>query len=310
MKSILIVLILLSLAGCGAPMDSPQACAFVREAEIPVTFETGVPIVDVRINGKPGRFVLDTGASTTTVTESSAERLSVARDSLYHASITAVGAMASGYVGNIGRLEMATARQTDMQALVLRRTVFTGMKVDGLLGADVLSKYDLDLDLSRRIVRLYQPRNCPSGPPDWPEAAVRLKRASTGNALPPNYVQVVLSGVELTAQIDTGSGRNVVASKYALGMASSEQERAADRKLTLQGAAPDRINVALHRFSSLVVGNETIRDPYLVVVPFVESVDVRNQMLLGEDYLRRHRVWISYASHAVWVAPVGSAPKP
>jgi hypothetical protein len=64
------------------------------------------------------------------------------------------------------------------------------------------------------------------------------------------------------------------------------------------GPAP--VPMRLHRFSELQIGPEVTRNPQLWVasarvVPIVD-------MLLGVDWLRTRRVWLSYATRQFFVA--------
>jgi hypothetical protein len=56
----------------------------------------------------------------------------------------------------------------------------------------------------------------------------------------------------------------------------------------------------LHRFGELHVGMDTTRDPMLWVAP-VHVVPIVD-MLLGADWLRSRRVWISFATKQIFVA--------
>lgn len=74
-----------------------------------------------------------------------------------------------------------------------------------------------------------------------------------------------------------------------------------------QGVAPAAVSAAQHRFDSLVIGPETIARPILRVAPMGTIGSTRKDMLVGGDYLRRHRVWLSYATGMVYIAPLKAA---
>ena len=61
-----------------------------------------------------------------------------------------------------------------------------------------------------------------------------------------------------------------------------------------------------HRFSTLQLGGETIRNPVLTVSPLSEQAD----MLLGEPYFATRRVWLSYATGRMFVQPSGKDATP
>lgn len=179
MKIALLLIALLGLAGCGAPMNSPEACAFTLKAEVPVTFSGGVPIAVAKVNGTTARMIFDTGAGLTVLTKDGAEHVSAARDSTMHSVVRGVGGAAPSVVATLGSVELSGLRKSAVQAFILTETNFQG-KVDGLLGSDFLSDYDLDIDLAHARISLYAPRNCTRVGPNWPEPATALPRLPTG----------------------------------------------------------------------------------------------------------------------------------
>ncbi|MBV8400166.1 MAG: hypothetical protein JOZ17_15715, partial [Acetobacteraceae bacterium] len=57
-----------------------------------------------------------------------------------------------------------------------------------------------------------------------------------------------------------------------------------------------------HRFASLQIGREVIRNPVLTVSPLQEEAD----LLLGSPFFATRRVWLSYASGRMYVQPAVS----
>ena len=61
------------------------------------------------------------------------------------------------------------------------------------------------------------------------------------------------------------------------------------------GALPSRI----HRFESLTVGNIGLSNPEIVVTDLrLRGID----LILGMDFLRSRRLWLSYASFRVFLS--------
>ena len=69
----------LVLSGCVAP-NSPDACQIVPVAEIPLRMVANLPIINVSIEGRPARFLLDTGANIALLTEAAVTRLGLRYD--------------------------------------------------------------------------------------------------------------------------------------------------------------------------------------------------------------------------------------
>ena len=66
-----------------------------------------------------------------------------------------------------------------------------------------------------------------------------------------------------------------------------------------------RFAVAMHRhrFDTLQIGSESITAPVFWAAP-VHVLPIVD-MLLGGDWLRQRRVWFSYATSQIFVAPAG-----
>jgi hypothetical protein len=165
----------------------------------------------------------------------------------------------------------------------LPRTRVGNITIDGLLGRDFLAVFDLDLDLPRRTLTLYDVNDCGGRFLPWTGSY-----ASVPVSNPMEYAlvaQVAVDGTPLRALIDTGASSSIISQ---------------DPGVTVSGLGPRMVIMRRHRFQSLRVDGETVRDPELWVAPvrFTPIVD----MLLGADWLVGKRVWISFATHQVFVA--------
>ena len=73
---------------------------------------------------------------------------------------------------------------------------------------------------------------------------------------------------------------------------------ARDPVATLRGAAAEVVKSRAHRFTQLVVDGEILRDPVIVVASLgLQDAD----LVLGADFLRSRRVWLSYALHRIFL---------
>jgi predicted aspartyl protease len=114
------------------------------------------------------------------------------------------------------------------------------------------------------------------------------------------YVIATLDGKVRTTLVDTGSQVSLVSADAAASMGVTPDALAQDRSITSYGATPDPQASRVHRFRELVVGPERMNNPTLVVVP---RLGTEAGLVLGADFLRRHRLWISYASNRVYLGP-------
>jgi hypothetical protein len=74
---------------------------------------------------------------------------------------------------------------------------------------------------------------------------------------------------------------------------------ARDPEGSVHGVGRFAVVTRRHRFGTLQVGAERIADPAIWAAP-VHILPIID-MLLGEDWLGRHRVWLSYATSRVFV---------
>jgi hypothetical protein len=71
-----------------------------------------------------------------------------------------------------------------------------------------------------------------------------------------------------------------------------------DPVANLRGVGAQLVESRAHRFARLEIGGETLRDQVIVVT------DLRLQdadLVLGVDFLRLRRVWLSYGSRQIFL---------
>ena len=153
---------LVSAAGYAAQHPVAAAggsCAAVRLGETTVATLRNAPIVTLSANGMPVTLVLDTGAEGTILTPPIAQRIGAQRPRIeFQRQIRGIGGtlqtseveLRSFTVGGV-----AIPWRRVRVAPVNLASVFSG-PLDGLLGADSLSSFDVDLDLPGHRMVLYE----------------------------------------------------------------------------------------------------------------------------------------------------------
>jgi predicted aspartyl protease len=295
------LLLLALLSACAAPKDDFDftTCGVRPRAVLPVHIRNGVPLVDATIKDEPATFVLDTGSVGIVLTEAALKRLDLTTDATHIVSGVGVGGTSRSFVGNLRELRIGNLPVPDHEVQVLPNTSAIAGEgfVDGLFGASVLSVFEIDLDLPQGRVTLYAGRLCPSTVvPPWkfPYSTIDASQSTHRRFLIP----VTLNGRRLTALLDTGSARTIVAKGVAadlgVDMAALEQ----GPHMTMVGTGPDRPLGYFYRFHDIRFGDQTFLAPLLVVADRPESgID----MIVGEDFLDTHRLWLSYARKRVFI---------
>jgi len=166
--------------------------------------------------------------------------------------------------------------------------------MSGLIGGDVLSNYDVEIDLSDRRVRLWKASTCRANDLPWtgPRATVPA-HVTWGDRL---IVTVTLNGKQVDALLDSGSAISLLQTEVAREVGVTIIS--ADPEVSIHGVAGSTIMVRLHRFGTLRIGNDQIDGPEIGVG---DSQLISPEMIIGRDYLRRRRIWISYRTGTLFV---------
>ena len=293
--------LLVSAAGyaAGHPIAAAGGCGAVRLGETTVATLRNAPIVTLSANGVPVTLVIDTGAEGTILTPAAAQRIGAQRPRIEFER------QLHGLAGTLqtSEVELRSFTVGDV-AIPWRRVrvapvnvanVFSG-PLDGVLGADSLSSFDVDLDLPGHRMALYEKQTCPGAAPAWTEPYTRINAGrSRGDHL---FFPVQLDGHSTDAFVDTGSQFTVLSTQAALALGVGATVLARDRVATVRGAAAEQLAAHVHRFSQLEIGTETIRNPEIIVT------DVRlsdADLVLGIDFLRPRRIWLSYGSQQIFI---------
>lgn len=290
---------LTAMAGQHAAAAEPAVCNTVPVAKVKLTDTLGFFSIQARIDFAPVSLLLDTGADTALVTPEAARRLHLALDPGRQTLLQGTG-------GDGGMAPNVVLRRMTIGDLTLdNRSVPLGAlpalprivpPVAGLLGADLLAAFDVEIDLEQKRLALYAPASDHDGPcrPPWRGQFDTIELQRQGNRL---LARVSLNGHDLLALIDTGARSIIVDTAAAAEMGVTADMLAVDPGGITSGVDMRDVRYHWHRFDSLRIGSETLRRPVLTVAPLQEHA----AMLLGSDYFARRRVWLSYATNRMFV---------
>jgi predicted aspartyl protease len=300
---ILLACLALGPAACAAapaprgPGPLAAGCTLTKHAELALRNVRNFMLARVRLNDEDTTLVVDTGADTTTVTPTAVRRLGL-KDDVGHSSLLL------GVAGRV-RSQDVRLRQMTLGDYVLRMDKGVGVgelpafpgvtpPVSGLLGADVLSRFEVEIDLRAHRMALYSASGC-AGYQPWPgAAALRIERPHSNVA----FTTAQVDGQGVRALIDTGARTTLVTRRTALTLGVSEAALASDARFSGVGIGPSSIAFRQHRFDEIGVPGDTMRDVTVSVAELrLPGVD----MLLGADFLGQRQVWISYSTNRMFL---------
>jgi hypothetical protein len=293
-----VLLLLLLLARCGAaPVID---CDLTMVAQMKLQVQDHLLVVPAGINGKWVHLVVDSGAERTTISDAAAERLGLQHDPRYVSRSTGIGGTTTATDVTIGRLVIGGVHFPVNRIAVGAFNVHSarGLDADGLLGADILLAYDMDIDVPDGKLTLYRSPTCPNMRPPWKQPAIEITgvRARKDRLLLP----FELDNVAGMAVLDTGAQGNVIGVAMARRMGLEERTLAADPVVRQHGIGPGETISRLHRFSLFRIGPVVEERPRMTVLPGDFGV---GDALIGEEFLQGRRVWMSFRNRQVFVSP-------
>jgi predicted aspartyl protease len=292
----LLFLLLLLLPAC-AVLDPDQevSCGLRLRTEIPVTILRNVPLVVVNINGLPATLILDTGAQTMLLTQSAVKRLGLRTDGRAPMTVRGTGGETRSWPAILQRFAVGDVALPDQHAAVLPFDLpeIAGTRPEGLLGVDVLARFEVDLDMPGRRMALYSGRACEGEPLPMPGRIVEVEAPTARrNRL---VIEAELDGRPMTALLDSGTQDSIVMAQAAR---LTPKMLAGDPRVMLRGAGPELAEGRRHRFERLVLAGESFREVRLTVMQRQSDED---DMIIGMDYMAGRRIWLAYPRRKVFI---------
>lgn len=265
-----------------------HACQRTTIARLPLRLVDGYPLVEATLLGRRISLLLDTGAQAMLITPETAAALSLPLAGMTR--IYGTGGSQEVPLVRLPGLRLGGAPMPDQTAPVATLPVAlpSDPPLAGLLGASLLARFDLDLDVPGGTVSLAIPSDCPP-PVTGTRLAMEVSRAGEP------FVVVTINGQRLLALLDTGSRATLIRTETArrLGLDAPISAN------TARGVDGARHPLA-HLRVRLALGDEPPVDTPVSVTPLqLEHGD----MLLGLDQMLRRRLWIGYARGEAIVTP-------
>jgi predicted aspartyl protease len=288
--------LLIFLTLCGSDSDP---------VTVPLTPADGWLVIPV-VFGEKGdtlRFIVDTGASRSAVSAGTVRRYGLRP----RGRVEAVGASgpASLRVVALPTLGIGTIEVRNLPALVLDDATLTPFggrldgydALDGVLGVDILRRFDVLLDAPSGRMVLFAPGREPGDLEERVSAPVTISSRST----PLLRHQVEINGVRMTAVLDSGS-RRVVLNSTAARLAGVEVVTGSGERNAPGVGAQETTQHAV-TIDRLHAGGLTLQsvDGHMADLPVFAALGLGSTpaVLLGAPILSRCAVFVSYSTSTV-----------
>ena len=287
------------------PARAAERCGLDLVAELALRDTDGFLSIVAGVSGGTASMLVDTGSDAGLVSQAAVRALHLPVETARMASVSGTG-------GAAGRLPVAFASLA-LGGLVVRDVALPvgalpalpriAPPVEGLIGGDLLSGFEVELDVAGGALRLYRASGlaslCRDLPP-WSGAYQSVALTRAGNRM---LVPAELDGQPVEALLDSGARSRIVSRRAALASGVGAAVLDGEAGGLTSGIDGHEVVYHWHRFRSLRIGGEIAVDPVLTVTP----LDGPFAMLLGADWFERHRVWVSYGTDRLFFRSVAAA---
>jgi Aspartyl protease len=312
MRRLLVRLVLAgSLAAASLPAFADD-CQLKEFASLPSDYGAGGLItLDVVIDDRPAKLVLDTGSDFSFLFQGFVDRVGLAQ----HDTVNFAYGLTGKPIHKIVRVDRMTLGRG-----VISNEVFGVANVPsdgadrqpvGIFGAGYLANFDVELDPTSGRVNLFEPKHCPGKVVYWAKEYFRLPVHFDGKRL---ETQVTLDGKPVRAVIDTGAGVTTLRLAVARSRFGIETPDAAatGRQLKLHGLEGAPLDTFPHVFHTLTLGDITLNDTNVIIADIdsgrgaeqtgshIVGIPDQPDMLIGLPLLRRLHLFIAYSEEAIY----------
>jgi predicted aspartyl protease len=290
-----------------------QQCTLIKIDEWPLNPRQSRPTIDGMINGQKIAVLLDTGIPGALLARGTALRLGLPRQQLRGSGVLGIGGESHSELAYIDELKIGRSVRKNWRL----ETAGVGPNEDVsdglLLGSEFFKDIELELDLPQKMLRLFQAKDCDG-------VSLAYWSPGTASEVPMKVdhhlrVTVELNGKPMGAALDTGASQSYVTSADAARAGVTPESSGVIAGGCVLGFGSEGVDSWIGQFETFVIGNEVIRNPKIHFADLwkhttytVGRMSRRSRgedMILGADFLRTHRVLISQRQGRMYFTHTG-----
>lgn len=287
-----------------------SACRLTDYISIPIKSSRSVIILDGSINGQSAVVLADTGSTMTSLTKRGAEKTGLTLD-YTRMQAGGIGGKSALYRTNVNDFAIGELHWHRIPMVVAWNGIGI-QSLDALVGANVLFAKDLEVNLAKSELSVYEPKNCgDTFLATWDEQAVVVPMNKISWTDQRQTFEVQINGKPMRAMIDTGAAISVIDLKAAARAGITPESPGVTPKHSLVGLGEKKLQSWLAHFDSFAIGTETIQGPTISIANLRGdslSWDDMPEMLLGVDFLRTHHVLFAVSQKRLYLSYLGGAP--
>ena len=287
---------------CASAHPALAACSMKEVFRASVTLVDGHPTIPVQLNGETVDFMVDSGASRSTIDLTTAKSLKLPLSAApANLVISGVGGKSTPQQTMVSAVTIAGASFSDSPFLV---QPLSGMN---LLGQTLLGYADAEYDLPHDSVRVIKATDCAGETLAYWAAASQAISVTSLEAPGRGRVDrtigpATINGQRMRAVYDTGSPRSVLTLAAAARAGITPDSPGVAPGQFVYGAGDRTVRTWSATFASVNIGGEVHRNVRLL---FGDLPLGGADMLLGVDFFQSHRVYVANSQHRIYITYEG-----
>jgi tetratricopeptide (TPR) repeat protein/predicted aspartyl protease len=281
-----------------------KKCVLQRVAEMPVTMLGTRPLVSGTINGKPARFLADSGAFFSVLPRESADRYGLRIGPLpVHMRVRGTNGTVNMVFGKADTFSLDGFQGgylfKDIDFLVGGSAIGRGS--DGIIGQNVIGTADAEYDLANGFIRLFRAKDCDGTmlaywAKNMSVASMDFERRTPGQ--PHLMSEARLNGKKIRVMFDTGASSSVLTLRAAARAGIEPEDEDVDAAGISRGLGKQTRENWEARFETLDLGGEVIKNARLRLADI--QIGDSGDMLLGADFFLSHRVYVASEDRKIY----------
>jgi tetratricopeptide (TPR) repeat protein/predicted aspartyl protease len=273
-------------------------CKLIPVGELPITMAGLRPLITAQINGKDAQFVLDSGAFFSVMSAATATEFDL--------KVTPFGLKMVG-IGGVSVTSVTAVKEFGLMGFTFRNAEFLvgGSEVgaSGVLGQNLLSRFDVEYDLAKGVARLFRTENCETSflaywiSQGQAYSSVEINKIESRN---PHTIGVAyVNGKQIRALFDTGAPTSALSLKAAERAGIKVDSPGVKAFGYARGFGRGLVKQYIAVFPSFKLGDgEEIKNTRLRIA----DINLNDaEMLIGADFFLSHRVFVSNSQRKLYL---------
>ncbi len=284
-----------------SPVFATDVCK-IAAAELAVTMVGTAPRVAVTLNGHAANLTLDTGAFWSNISPAAAAEMNLPLHSApWGLMVQGIGGSETPSVASIKNFGFGGFEIHDVEFLVGGSEV--GMNTAGLLGQNLLEKFDVEYDLANGKIRLLQAKGCAKAPLVYWLKAGDSYSTLTVDRIDPRVPfaigHAMLNNAQIKVMLDSGAQVSLLTRRAAERAGVKIDSPLATPAGVTAGMGRRLINTYTAMFDSLKLGDgEEIHRTRLRIGD--TDLPQNIEMLLGADFFLSHHIVVANSQRKVY----------